>query len=373
MPLGETGGRSDPSRRQSEARVYRGAMRTYPQELIARALVERLATEAIDARAEGDGVHWHAIARSQSGRVVKVHCFHYDAHIHALMLGMNPANARGLAAPAITPYDGAEYFVVLSDERGEVAEGRTRSLADVPRCVRAWLTGASLDALVVESDFIDRAPRALRAIAATLDPSLNIQLIERGVASLIVERDRRTCELAFRGGLLLCHFFVRQAQLAQGVDLRDVSAAVRAWLIERVSVSELPSRVEGVALGRHAEYFERDAARWHWLHVRDRIDDPRDVLAPLRPLIERLAESAIVTKFFSYSSLDRLCFSASSHYPWVSDGLPVICPTESLQSVFVDDARMSIDDAVASIERTLAAYPVTPFVGTRGDLERSRS
>jgi hypothetical protein len=56
------------------------------------------------------------------------------------------------------------------------------------------------------------------------------------------------------------------------------------------------------------------------------MQNPGDVLGPLRHLLEALAARPLPTRFFSYSSLNRFCFSASSHYPWVDRGLPVIAP-----------------------------------------------
>src|SRR6185503_16077256 len=103
-----------------------------------------------------------------------------------------------------------------------------------------------------------------------------------------------------------------------------------------------------IELERHAEVVETDPARWHWLHVVDRIEDPDDVLAPLRELIGMLAKSPVATKFYSFSSLNHLCFSASSHFPWVNKGLPVITPTRE-GGCLVDGTRCSWRAAVERI------------------------
>jgi hypothetical protein len=95
------------------------------------------------------------------------------------------------------------------------------------------------------------------------------------------------------------------------------------------------------------------------------------VLAPLRALIEALAASPIATAFYSYSSLNRLCFSASSHYPWVHDGLPVITQTGD-GDYLVDETRCDLAQALVLVERTLAAYPVRPFFGSAPDHELPR-
>ena len=92
---------------------------------------------------------------------------------------------------------------------------------------------------------------------------------------------------------------------------------------------------------------ETDAARWHWLQFRDRIADPHDVLAPLRTLIEALATSPVATRFYTYSSLHMLCFSASSHFPWVDDGLPVVWAVEPSFYLVGDNAARRVAGDVA--------------------------
>jgi hypothetical protein len=116
------------------------------------------------------------------------------------------------------------------------------------------------------------------------------------------------------------------------------------------------------------------------LHFRGRITDPDEVLAPLRPLIEALATSPLATRFYTYSSLHSLCFSASSHYPWADDRLPIVWPLEGGLYLVGDNARRRLDDAVARnafrcdlpravqlIEAMLAASPVAPFFGSASD------
>ena len=122
----------------------------------------------------------------------------------------------------------------------------------------------------------------------------------------------------------------------------------------------------GVELERHADLIEIDPARWHWLHVLDRVANPDDVLRDLAPLILKLAELAAVSRFYSFSSLNRLCFSASSHYPWVGD-YPVVAPTGVEGIYYVDDVRCDLEEAVRRIENALAASPIEPFFGSAPD------
>jgi hypothetical protein len=63
-----------------------------------------------------------------------------------------------------------------------------------------------------------------------------------------------------------------------------------------------------------------------------------------------------------------LCFSASSHFTWVDEGLPVIAP-DADGMVRVNDARCDIAGAVRQIEDILAGYPIRPFFGSTADHE----
>ena len=241
-------------------------------------------------------------------------------------VGMNLANQRaGLRAPRRPPYEGPEYFVIAREGDTHVMDGRTRQVADAIACARAWLAGADRERLAGEVPFLDQRGRASRALAARLDPHLRHDVGD----PLWVTGDGRSCRVEPGDDEdSSCAFFLGQAQVAMGAAMDDIPGAVAVWLIDGVPLRALAARVAGARLERHAEVLETEPARWHWLHVRDRIGDDRDVLAPLRPLIEVLAASPVATAFYTYSSLNRLCFSASSHFPWVNDGLPIVCPVE---------------------------------------------
>jgi len=103
------------------------------------------------------------------------------------------------------------------------------------------------------------------------------------------------------------------AHVASGDVTADPAAAVSQWL-HGATLADL--KTDGVVIENHAELFERgEAARWHWILVRDRLGDPDDTLAASRPLLERLLERELPTRFFSFTSHYQLCFAASSHYP----------------------------------------------------------
>ncbi|AKF08376.1 hypothetical protein DB32_005525 [Sandaracinus amylolyticus] len=329
----------------------------------ARALAEQLAAAGIDASVRGEGVHRRVVSTPVEGRSVLVHCFWYERAIAGRMIGLNPANARSRLHAPCAPYEGPEYLVIVRDHGVDVADGRTRDAAEAVLCARLWSAGVGLDELVRHVPFIDEHPRAMRALARRIDPRLH--LVVGG--DLWAYAEDRACEVTLRPEGMACRFLVGQVQVALGAPVDDVPGAVAAWLLDGLSVAAL-ARVAGVEIERHAEVLETDPARWHWLHVRDRIANPHDVLAPLRELLAALAQSPIATRFYSYSSLSQLCFSASSHHPWVDADLPVIAPgrdgTYLVHDRDGEPERCGLRRAVERVEATLARSKVPPFFGS---------
>lgn len=347
------------------------------QESVARALADRLVAAGIRARAEGAGVHWHVDIESATSRALLVHCFWYDRAVSGLVLGVNPANSRSrLSAARRAPYEGPEYLVILRDGEARIADGRTRTVAEVLACAQAWLAGFDLDRLVGDVPFVDERPRKLRALAAGLPPQLRWDIGDEPGCELWVYGEGRSCMVVVSTVEGFdCSFLLGQAQVALGASLEDVPGAVAAWLVARLSVQALATSAAGVELERHAEVVETDPARWHWLHLLDRIADPDDVLARQRELVEALASSPVATSFFSYSSMGWLCFSASSHYPWVDDGLPAV--VRARDGYLVANRRQekrtpcNLRRAVQLIERELESSAVRPFFGSEPHHEAS--
>jgi len=332
-------------------------------EALANALVAQLSTAGVAVRATGAGVHWHVDIGPVASRTLRVHCFWYERRIPELMLGMNPANARSRLRASRPPYEGPEYLVILHDDGVRVADGRTGNNADVIVCARAWLAGLDLEQVVREVPFVDEKARRMRATAALLPPHLRHEIGGDPAYELWVYGDGRSCEVLASDDIITCSFLLGQAQVAYGAALTDLRAAVEAWLITGVSVHVLATHVPGVELECYADVLEADPARWHWLHLRDRVANPRDLLYPLRQLVLALAESPTATTFYSFSSMSCLCFSASSHYPWVRKGLPTVVPVGDALFL-VDKTPCDLGRAVQTIETTLAASPIRPFFGS---------
>jgi len=160
-------------------------------EVAANALVAQLRKIGIDARVAGAGVHWHVDVGPVASRTLRVHCFWYERVISGLMLGMNPANSRSTLSNTRQPYEGPEYLVVLQDGGRRVADGRSRKESEVVACARAWLATFELADLVREVPFVDRKPRAMRAVAERLDPRLRWEILEEPGCELWVYSDDR--------------------------------------------------------------------------------------------------------------------------------------------------------------------------------------
>src|SRR5262249_27706390 len=153
-----------------------------------------------------------------------------------------------------------------------------------------------------------------------ISPSLRREIGRDPSYELWVYGDNRSCRMTKADAAVACAFRVGQAQIAYAANLDEIPAAVEAWLSERIDARTLAARFRAVSLERHAEILESNPARWHWMHLLERVSDAEDVLAPLRELIEVLATKPQASQFFSFSSLNSFCFSASSHYPWAREG-----------------------------------------------------
>lgn len=341
------------------------------RERIAHELEERLGR---DARVVGKGVH-QSVEVGGGPRACKIACFWYEDPPLGLALGMNPSNAReGLRPTGSHHRIGAEYLVRFHDAERRVAGGRTQDIAAVIASVHAWLDGASIEEVERASPFVDETRRRMRAVLARIEPACRDVArceIDRNVGFELWAYGRgRSCQLhPGEDDAVAVSFRLGPAQVAFADAMTDPVTPVSRWL-HGATLAELEGL--GARIEAHAALLERgDAARWHWLHLRERIQGTGDVLEGSRPLIERLAERPLPTRFFSFSSMTRLCFSASSHYPWVDQGLPVVSPPHGQQGyvVQVDATRTEcgIDEAIEVIERALAAYPVAPFFGSAAD------
>jgi hypothetical protein len=326
-------------------------------EIDAQSLATLLTKAGIAARVRGKDTSWGVEMGSKRGRALLVHCLRYQA---VTSLTWRLSHLR-------RPYEGPEYRVMLEENDRQIVDGRTRSADDVVACAAAWLSQAAVDEVMRDRPFLDEGPRTMRTLAERLGARFHLDRAEDPGFEFLVYGHGRRCKL-HHDRAIACGFFLGQAPVAYGVELRDLFGAVEAWLSEATTLGELTTRFPDVELERYAEVVETDPARWHWLHLRDHVADPNTPLAPMRKLIEALAVSPIASTFFTYSSVGHLCFSSSSHYPYVNTGLPIVSLIESdsydirLGESHIRYPTCDLNRAVQVIETVLAKSSLRPFL-----------
>jgi hypothetical protein len=270
------------------------------------------------------------------------------------------------------------YRVTLQAHGREVGHAATPVAADVVACARSWLAGVAYDQFdgPLFTDPGLRETRVLNALARKFDPQLQWHLQGN---MLRVRYDDRSCSFACESDGIAGSFECKYGMLASAA-LDDAIPAVSAWLLARVPVHRLATIIPSLEIVSRADILEVDPARWRWLDLRDKFQYSH-LPELLLPLVEVLAASPIAATFYTYMSVLRLCFSASSHYPWVDYGLPIVTDGEFQE---LQDPRMSnrlvvaaVDDGTYQIgaerynlartkeliEQALAESPLRPFFG----------
>jgi hypothetical protein len=357
------------------------------QERLARELAEAMCASLSEAAVvvKGSGTQCRVVASGRD-RACVVSCFWYGP-VEGLVLGMSANNAHlGAVRGGLPrkPRTGAEYLIVLHEGQQRVAGGRTHTIADVICCVRAWtLDRRPIEAMYEPFPYIDRTRRAMARVAARIEarlrpvPPVRVAIEQDLGYELWAYGDGRSCRVDLgdeaAGGACACAFLVVQSQAARVVlPEPEIAGAVAAWTQERATLDELRRGAPGLVLEPHGELLEAgQVARWHWLHVLELARAPDSGLHAYRPLIERILERPAVAGFFSFTSLDRLCFSSSSNYPFVTDGLPILWAAgDGTYVVQLGGERQAVDleRALALIEAALEAAPHRPFHGSEAHL-----
>jgi len=337
----------------------------------AESLAEALGSRGHEPVISGAGLHWKVEVAGPGNRSSRTHCFDYGAALQGVRFGLNPGNARvATKGPAAPPRTGPEYLVKLRADEADILSGRTPDVEVAATAIAAWAGGRSMGELVELTPFIGVHRRTQEDIVAKLDPSLRCELRGDPGFHIWVYGDGRSCRITWPR----CSFLFGPQEIGT-LDGEGVIDAVHAWVRDGLALHHLPGL--GVVLERHAEHIEAQPARWHWLHMLDRSQNEDDVLARLSKFIVQLAASPVISRFYSFSSLNRLCFSASSHYPWVGD-FPMVAPVgelvdgETVQAtlrVSVDGVEMDTGQALEILEAALRDSKVEPFWGSEVDLE----
>ena len=331
---------------------------------------------------EGAGVHWRATA-ANAQRACRVNCFWYEPpRADTLVMGPSRSNAHlgSVSTGGQVARRGAEYLVVLHDGAERIAGGRTQARTDVIECLRTWLIeGVTLDDLCDRWTFVDARRRALRRLAGLVVRALQSGggvrvTIEQEIGyELWAYGNGRSCRIDPAGpGTTGCAFLIGQSQAASATLFDDLlGGAIADWTEQRVSLSELKRCVPQLGLEPHAELLERgDVAQRHWAHLLDGARAGDRPLAAFLPLLELIVVRPAISRFFSFTSMISLCFSYSSHFPFVTEGLPVVDPSQGGGYRIALGEETWTGDAAATtarVEELLARAPRTPFCGNEAD------
>lgn len=299
---------------------------------------------------EGAGVRWH-VDVGEGCRISRVHCIHYEDRNPfesrtegTLTLGMggNAHQSKVQVGQRSKWKPGAEYQVDFHEGEKRVATCRVRSVADVLDASERWLAGATLPDMHEAFDFVDQRTRQRRQISEELTAELSrfgstIALSDdtsgfggAEYGELWAYGGERSCRIATGADGLEAALLLHRTQLARvgGLATDELAHVLARWIEERWSttaMSEGPGRWEII---EQAELFEQGRhADWHWVQVLAQSRHSR-VLSAYAPLLDLIVESDVVSRYFSFTSLNRLCFSRCMLFPFDTEGMPMLAPAE---------------------------------------------
>lgn len=255
----------------------------------------------------------------------------------------------------------------------------------------------SLDAMYERHSFIDEKRRLLLAALRGVNSSMGDAMPE---VRIVLDGDglgHEDCELWLYAGrrsarvVPISSNSVRSALLLDRTQLastseqshKDAGTTLARWASGLHMLRDFTEPALTLDLLPFAEEFERGRySAWHWGNVMlQAATDP--ILQRHLPLIERLSADPVTSRFFSFTSLDRLCLSRSSLYPFDRNGLPLASParscTNSLEFVISSGALvtdgppdaqvhpLSASEAFVRIREVLALDPGEPYHGNIED------
>jgi hypothetical protein len=369
-------------------------MPTFPEELIARDLHEflrrELCAEKVEVKLKGAGCNWK-VEVIGGARRVEVCCFHYGDSANTMMLGIrgNAHLSKVNVAIRHEAHPGPEYYVSLREQESLAATARTQDLDAVVPVLRDWAIGGhDLEKMYRRHAVVDQGRRALVRIA----DDVNGRLKAMGSA-VLVELDgdgesRENGELWFysgersgrvaaaRDGAVNFAFLAKRTQImrAEGWKTDEVARAVHAWNDKGATVEDMKVAFPAIHLEPFATSFGRaEYSDWHWGNVLLQASTD-SVLAYYLPLLQLIEKNKTVRRFFSFTSMDRLCISRSSLYPFDTDGLPIVVPNRERQGaqyrVILAEDRVEVgsDRYVCDLlERVLSNESAEPYFGNCED------
>lgn len=213
---------------------------------------------------------------------------------------------------------------------------------------------------------------ALRSIESELSVT-DLPKEYRFVAYARVQRGVRSSQvyIAAETRLFFNDFWRDGVNFANGStsDLFQIARAIHCWVAEECTVSAIKA-FSFVTLTEIAESFDRQTeVEDRWMHYLKNIGFPE-----LEPIVAEAATRPRLRQLFPYTSLNRLCFSRCTGYPYTRD-TPHIEPVE-LGRYKVRDARgklIGTGDAKLAADMLVGNLPVDCGPAIRGTADTLNS
>jgi hypothetical protein len=101
------------------------------------------------------------------------------------------------------------------------------------------------------------------------------------------------------------------------LDSAELVRLLDAWFVDEVSSEQLASMSDAVSIDADVPFYEagpEEFVRYRWVQLSDSNDFPR-----LQPLID-VASQSVLNRLLPYTSMDTLCFSRCTGYPFLDVG-----------------------------------------------------
>jgi hypothetical protein len=349
------------------------------EEKIARDLFDQLESAfgefEVDLELDGAVNQWH-VSATRNSRSMCIHCFHYGDMGDVLVLGLrgNAHLSKVQVGSKPTPHSGAEYLANFQAGDIKCGSGRTPDSEAIITSVADWLIDeVDREGLYARHAFVDRKLRALRDIADRVHAHLPAWIhATLDADELWIYGGDRSCRLASgEDNAICCAFLDRRTQLICGEtnDESLMARAIRAWTAKAATLGQIGLLLPESTMEPFADLFERgEYSSWHWNNVLQQAEHD-DVLGFYRPLLDLIVKSEVVSKFFSFTSLNRLCISRSSLFPFDTSGLPVLCPSRDEQRPYflLNSDRPEIQgnaaEMIGHLEQQLSRETTSPYFG----------
>ena len=181
------------------------------------------------------------------------------------------------------------------------------------------------------------SPLQVRTLDEGLD-SKQREVMKGFPAYARVERDERFSQvyIGAEQRMFLCDFWQRGVMLANAAtpDLKELAATIRHWIEGLVTTRELAAEFSFVKPVDSAEAFESGSEvdhRWTWYE--DWI--PR-TFPELVPFFDEAKQSPELRQLFPFTSLNCMCFSRCTGYPYTDD-CPAAIPVGGIRSVVLGE------------------------------------